>query len=154
MKVTIISNGTHQIVLKPQTPLEILAIKELQDKVLVSEYHASTQILGESSPNCLVIKPTGEDIKSNSIENRTWLAVIACNEQNKILGLIPAITPSFDILYFIKQHLEADKVELTKQMDILVNESFHTIVTNSIDGEQGISDQEFAVMTVDTYKKW
>ena len=154
MKVTIISNGTHQLVLKPQTPLEILAIKELQDKVLVSEYHASTQILSESSPNCLVIKPTGEDIKSSSIKNSTWLAVIACNEQNKILGLIPANTPTFDILYFIKQHLEADKVEMTKQMDILVNESFHTIVTNSIDGEQGISDQEFAVMTVETYNKW
>lgn len=152
MKVTIIANGTNQIVLKPETPLENLVVKSLTDRALISKYHESTQILEASSPNCLVISPSGEDKESPPVTS--WLAVIACNEQNRILGLIPASTPAFDILYFIKQHLEADKVELTKQMDILVNESFHTIVTNSIDGQQGVSDQEFAVMEVKSYTKW
>lgn len=69
MKVTIISNGTHQIVLTPETPLEILAIKELENKAIVSSYHASTQILEQSAPNCLVITPVENNTKQDFMES-------------------------------------------------------------------------------------
>jgi hypothetical protein len=151
MKVTIIANGTNQIVLKPETPLENLVVKSLTDKALISKYHESTQILEASSPNCLVISPSKENKEVPSVDK--WLAVISCNEQNKILGLIPSNTSSDGVLYFIREQLEADEIELLHQTTVTIDESFHTIITNSIDGKHGVSDQEFAVVNVKTYTK-
>jgi hypothetical protein len=152
MKVTIISNGRHQLVLKPETPLEILAIKELEGKNLISKYHESTQILAESSPNCLVISPSGGDVKQEEpILN--WLAVIYCNEKNRILGLIPAYTPRHEVSYFIKQQLDVDKVDIGDVM-IPINQSFRTHVTSTVKGEKRTSEQEFALMEVSKYTEW
>ena len=152
MKVTIISNGTHQIVLKPETPLEILAIKELENKPLISKYHNSTQILEVSSPNCLVIS-TANDKNTLKPEIR-YVAVIDCYQQNKIIGLIPSDTPPSEILYFLKQKMVAEKVEILKGSNIIIDKSFQVEVTSIRDGKTFVDTGEFAIMDVQTFNQW
>ena len=147
MKVTIISNGTHQLVLKPETPVEKLAIKELQNKPLVSKYHESTQILGESSPNCLVIRP---GVDSDAPLERELIALVDNYSQNQILALIPAETSYPDILYLIKNITKADKVVLTKNESITINEVFMVIATKDNVEHEG----QYAVISAPTMTSW
>lgn len=149
MKVTIIVNGTNQIVLKPETPLENLVVKTLTDRPLISKHHESTQILGESSPNCLVITPSAEN-QPLTPENQLVLAVINCHSQNEIVGILPLHTPTEEILYFIKQELGFSKVEMKDtKAKILYGESFNTVCTGT--NPEVI---EFAVMKVTSFTKW
>tara|TARA_R110001592_G_scaffold148167_8_gene372918 strand:- start:1450 stop:1695 length:246 start_codon:yes stop_codon:yes gene_type:complete len=72
MKATIISNGSTRIVLKPESPADLLAIKDLADKKLITLHYETTQILAESYPNCLVISEDKsvtplEPTKNNSL---------------------------------------------------------------------------------------
>lgn len=88
MKVTIISNGNNKIVLKPESQAEILAVKDMHGKEIKTEYHESTQILGESFPDCLVLATQKEGAKVEpttqvvlvSIANGRPIAVIPPNE--------------------------------------------------------------------------
>lgn len=147
MKVTIISNGSHQLVLKPETPVEKLAIKELQNKPLVSKYHESTQILGESSPNCLVIRP---GVESEAPLERELLALVDNYSQNQILALIPAETSYPDILYLIKNITKADKVVLNKDESVTINEVFKVIATKDNVEHEG----QYAVISAPTMTSW
>jgi len=152
MKSTIIVNGTNQIVLKPETPLEILVVKGLQNKPLISKYHESTQILGESSPNCLVVSPI-EGVLEEEIEP-VLMAIIDCHQQNKILGLIPDNTSPANLLEFIKQRIGANQIELRPGEQIAPNQSFHATITTINNNETDVVDGEFAAMGVNIYKQW
>ena len=150
MNVTIINNGKTKLVLKATSPQEILAIKELQDKPLVSAFHESTQILDESTPSCLVISSsTTEKVQKTDLQ---LMAIIDSHQQNAILGLIPRSTPPAEILYFLKTILNAEKVALDTDQKIVVNEVFKTITT--IEGGSSIVNGEYAVIDAPTFLKW
>ena len=83
MKVTIISNGNNKIVLKPETQAEILAVKEMHGKEIKTEYHESTQILGESFPDCLVLATSKEQ------KEPTTQVVLIDLRNNKPVCVIP-----------------------------------------------------------------
>ena len=55
MKVTIINNGTISIVLKPETPAEVLAVQQLGKDPVTITHHEKLQILNEPIPDALVI---------------------------------------------------------------------------------------------------
>ena len=121
MKVTIISNGAYQIVLKPETPLEILTIKELENKPLVSKYHESTQILDASSPNCLVISNKKED----SIKNDSSYAVLQCITELYIsIAIFPVNWKTEGILKLISNIYNSDTCVLLKNETIKPGENF------------------------------
>lgn len=94
MKVTIITDGTTRIVLTPKTPAEILAVKELHSKDIIATHHESTQILSESSPNCLVLGANPEEPKvSNGKKTRMVIiderdaSVVATFDQEKDINI-------------------------------------------------------------------
>jgi hypothetical protein len=85
MKVTIISNGNNKIVLKPESQAEILAIKDMHGKEIKTEYHESTQILGESFPDCLVLATQKEEAR---VEPTTQVVLISVTNGRPI-AVIP-----------------------------------------------------------------
>lgn len=89
MKVTIINNGNNKIVLKPETQAEILAVKEMHGKEIKTEYHESTQILGESFPDCLVLSTSKEQKVSNT------QVVLVSLSNNKPIAAIPSQEASY-----------------------------------------------------------
>lgn len=89
MKVTIISNGNNKIVLKPETQAEILAVKEMHGKEIKTEYHESTQILGESFPDCLVLATSKEE------KAPTTQVVLINMANNRPVAVIPPQKASY-----------------------------------------------------------
>jgi hypothetical protein len=151
MKVTIISNGQQQLVLKPENKLEAITLEQLNDKTLTAtHFDKPTQILNESYPDCLVLSKTGK------FQNTIWGAVIDCNNQNSILGLIPSTTTQEDILDFIKVKSNSAKAELEdRTSSIKLDETFKVKLTIMVDEQSSsIIDNEYAVVLVDTYTKW
>lgn len=55
MKVTIINNGTISVVLKPETPAEVIAVQQLGKQPVSIVHHEKLQILNEPIPDALVI---------------------------------------------------------------------------------------------------
>lgn len=151
MKVTIISNGQQQLVLKPENKLEAITLEQLNDKTLTAtHFDKPTQILNESYPDCLVLS------KTDKFQNTIWGAVIDCNNQNSILGLIPSTTTQEDILDFIKVKSNSAKAELEdRTSSIKLDETFKVKLTIMVDEQSSsIIDNEYAVVLVDTYTKW
>jgi hypothetical protein len=124
MKVTIINNDKLTLVLKPETQLEILAVKGLSAKTLITKHHETTQILDESFPDSLVIHEcaTQQGIKPII----SWMGVY--NENNKVcLGVIPSDRSDNAVLEFISLRLKATSVTFKDEGEILDDEPFTII---------------------------
>jgi len=140
MEVTIINNGTVRIVLKPKTQAEILAVKEMQGKVLSSKHHESTQILGESFPNCLVIQPQGEPV-----EDIKWIGVYDSHQQNRCIGLIPTNSTKSDILNFIRTRSDMSETIHLVDADEIVPQTTFKVYDGDVEGEYFIDNVEFYI---------
>lgn len=108
MKVTIITNGGTKLVLKPETQMEILAVKEMSTKPIIAKYLEKTQVLEESTPDCLVISPCKEP--AHTLPS-SFYGVYDNNAQNQCIGLIPNLSSYDDILSFIREITNSDEAQ-------------------------------------------
>jgi len=148
MKVTTISNGSLQIVLKPETPREILDIKELHDKQIVASYHEVTQILEVSSPNCLVLttKKSEPDVEQKLPD---YVAVVNI-DTNSIIGMIPTNTTEKDVLSFLQSFTTECKITLSVgQSCITLNDIFSVDIVHENAKNKTV---RYALKTVQFYK--
>ena len=146
MKVTIITNGDTKLVLKPETQVEILAVKSLTEKPLTAELLETTQILKESYPNCLVVKATTENKSANdNPKNKNWIAV-HCLTENTLLGIIPADSNSDSILSFIREQAGAEEVSIKNKDEIKLDEMFRVEIDNK--------PLTYIIKSVNFYQQW
>lgn len=90
MKVTIVSNGSTKLVLKPENQSEILAIKDLRNAKINATYHETMQILNEASPDCLVLEvdttkpvaPKEENVPTGKVDSIEIHPLIGLDEHN------------------------------------------------------------------------
>jgi len=152
MKVTIITNGDTKLVLKPNTPQEILAVKNLHGKTLNAEHIEQAQILNESYPDCLVVKEEKKtETKETVEEQRPMIAVMCISDDSRLLGIIPEATEEEDILSFIREQAGVEEVyKIKENLNILMNTDFNV----GFEASENHIEHTYRICLVDIYKKW
>ena len=152
MKVTIITNGDTKLVLKPNTPQEILAVKNLHGKTLNAEHIEQAQILNESYPDCLVVKEGKQTETKETVEKQgPMIAVMCISEDSRLLGIIPEATEEEDILSFIREQAGVEKVyKIKENLNILMNTDFNV----GFEASENHIEHTYRICLVDIYKKW
>lgn len=112
MKVTIISNGNQQLVLKPENRLEAITLEGLNGKTLeATHFDKPTQILNESYPDCLVLGKLEEKITQEEEESLEQVVLIN-TRTNTPVCIIPHGHASFERMCNSIQEIEGwDSVE-------------------------------------------